>query len=139
MQQNGTNDREDYLREWADTMLDIWAEKLIAYDLIGSRLYKSLEHDLREQSGGDITKIEFTFNYYGIYVDKGTGKEFSIGNPGDLGFTPNRIPKPWYNIKFYYYTLKLAEKLAEIEGKEFIYIIKNVIEGRSYNGNIASK
>lgn len=130
MQTNGTNDREQYLIEWAKRMVEIWEEKILMYKVLDSgELYRSLNDHIIKNAGGNITVIEHFFNFYGIYVDKGTGKETSKGNSGDLGFTPNREAKPWFNIKFYYYTRVLAERMAKITGKEFTYIIKNVIEG----------
>jgi hypothetical protein len=130
MQTNGTNDKEEYIKVWAERMIVIWQEKLLAYKILDSHsLYNSLQQHIIHNSGGNIDVIEHFFNFYGIYVDKGTGKEVSKGNKGDLGFTPNRKPKPWFDAKFYYYTRVLAERMADITGKKVVYVIKNIIEG----------
>lgn len=130
MQTNGTDNREQYLKQWASRMVSIWEEKMIFLDTRDTgQLYNSLKAFIVSNAGGEITVIEHFFNYYGIYVDKGTGREFSRGNGGDIGITPNREPKQWFNPKFYYYTQRLAEKMAEISGEEFTYIMKNIIEG----------
>ncbi|SHE56540.1 hypothetical protein [Dysgonomonas macrotermitis] len=132
-QTNGTNDREEYLNAWAKTMTNIWIEKLVVYNVrdTGSLLNsvaENLAHNLVKNANGDIEIIEHFFNYYGIYVERGTGKEIPKGNDGDLGFTPKRKRKLWFNRKFYYYCMKLAEKMAEISGKEFTHVMQNIIE-----------
>lgn len=130
MQTNGTNDRALYLQEWTKMMVNIWEERILLLNVHDTgALYDSLKGFLIKNSGGDIIIIEHFFNFYGIYVDKGTGKEFYKGNAGDIGITPNRKAKLWFNPKFYYYTMKLAEKMAEISGKDFTYIMKKIIEG----------
>lgn len=134
MKTNGTSDREDYLNAWARTMTNIWMEKLAAYNVrdtgaLQISVADNLARALTKNAGGDIEVIEHFFNYYGIYVERGTGREIKKGNGGDLGFHPDRKKKPWFNKKFYYYCMKLAEKMAEISGKEATHIIQNVIEG----------
>lgn len=138
MPTNGTNDREEYLNAWSKTMTNIWLEKLSAYNVrdtgaLMNSVADNLAHNLIKNANGDIEVIEHFFNYYGIYVEKGTGREITKGNDGDLGFHPNRKRKPWFNSKFYYYCMKLAEKMAEISGKEFTHIIQNIIENEKTN------
>lgn len=124
------NDREAYLQSWSEVMVNIWMEKIAAYDIIDTgSLFRSIHADTIKNMGSFKEVIEHTFNEYGIFVDKGTGREFTKGNDGDLGFHPEREPRPWLNSKYYYYCMRLAEKLAEITGKDFIYIMKQVIEG----------
>lgn len=123
------SDRQAYLNAWSNVMVNIWREKIAAYKIYDTgSLYASV-HLLPMKSPGDIQIIEHTFNRYGIYVEKGTGREIAKGNKGDLGFTPDRIARPWFNKKFYYYCMKLAEKMAEISGKDFTHIMQQVIEG----------
>lgn len=124
------NDREQYLRSWSQVMVNIWVEKMAAYKIFDTgSLVESVKAFPIKEIGSFKEVIEHTFNMYGVYVEKGTGKEISKGNDGDLGFHPERKPRPWLNKKFYYYCMKLAEKMAEIEGKEFIHIMQQVIEG----------
>ena len=129
MSQNGTNDRDAYIKAWAHTMVNIWTEKILSYGAYDTGdLYESVR--LLPMTGEkDFKAIEHIFNRYGIYVDQGSGKEMKKGNSGDLGFTPEREPKPWFSGRYYYYVKKLAEKLAVINGRDFLYIMKKVIEG----------
>lgn len=123
-------DREKYLESWTQMMITIWQEKMMKYRINDTgALYDSLRAHIEKSTGGDVAKIEHFFNFYGIYVDRGTGREFSRDNGGDLGFTPTRESRPWFNPQFYYFTMRLAEKMAEFSGEEYVYIIKKVIEG----------
>jgi hypothetical protein len=121
------SEQDEYIRSWAKMMVNIWVEKMIQYRAIDSgHLLQSVR--LLPVSANKIEVINFLFTEYGIYVDKGTGKEVRRGNSGDLGFTPKRKPKPWFDKKFYYYTHKLAERLAEISGMRQTQIIKEILE-----------
>lgn len=127
---NDKQSREEYLNAWSKMLVNIWREKLIAFQInrTGS-LMKSTLALPPVRNATDIAVLEHTFNLYGIYVDKGTGREFRKGNGGDLGFTPKRKPKPWFSRKYYYATHRLAERLAEIEGRKGAMIIADVING----------
>lgn len=130
--QSGTSEIDNYVKEWASMMINIWQEKMLFLNLQNAdsdSLFQSLQQHIITSGMGTAVITHF-FNFYGIYVDKGTGKEIAKGNSGDLGFTPERQPKPWFNKKFYYYTRKLAERIAEINQQDAAYIIKNVIEGK---------
>ncbi|MDR2913432.1 MAG: hypothetical protein LBV74_01120 [Tannerella sp.] len=125
--QNKPADQDDYIREWAKMMVNIWVEKIIQYKAISSGdLMGSVQ--LLPISANKIDVVKFLFKEYGVYVDRGTGKGIKIGNSGDLGFTPTRKAKPWFDKKFYYYTHKLAERLSEITGIQQTQIIKEVLE-----------
>jgi hypothetical protein len=104
---------------WADITLKLFKRKIQDYDVWDTGdLFDSLAHHVVSQANGDVSRIEFFFNYYGRFVDQGTGKEIYVGNQGDLGFSPERKPKKWYSRIFYGRMLDLVRLVAEKYGKE---------------------
>lgn len=105
---------------WANIVLEIWMEGLMKHKVLNTgALWHSLLQHVVAQADGSTARIDFFFLYYGIYVDIGTGKEFSRGNSGNIGtsktggYRPRRIPKPWYSKAFYGQTKRLAEIISE--------------------------
>jgi len=128
---NPNQDREAYLEAWTKMMISIWQERILM--LIGpgnsGALYHSLLPDLVKQSNGDIAKISHFFNYYGVYVADGVGVGFFHGNKGDIGKQTTRKQKDWLFKKYAGSIHKLCEKMADLEGEEFAYIISKVLKG----------
>lgn len=127
-----SQDTNRYLEAWADQMLFIWMEKIYKYDinlsysLVQSLVLESLEKD----TTGTIRRIEFSFLEYGLYVDRGTGREIPRGNSGDIGFTPKRQPRPWYSKKLYASLMNLLQDLPTITGEETITMFRRVIQSK---------
>lgn len=121
-------DNDKWLDGWGQMLVDIWREKigrLRIYDT--GNLYNSVA--LMNFVVGDATyHADFTFPAYGIYVDKGTGREFSRGNGGDLGFTPTREPQRWYSPKFYASFMRLKEFMEYQYGDTALTLIKEALE-----------
>ncbi len=67
--------RAKVLHRWAANVIRRW-EKEIEYQGITDpdRLIKSLHYKIYNASGGDMTKIIFTMENYGRYIDVGVGK-----------------------------------------------------------------
>ncbi len=109
---------------WAKIVLDIWKDRMMKYNVRQSgALFSSLQQHVLKHAGDDVSKIDFFFNYYGIYVDMGVGREFNIGNSGDVGkdkgmLHPRRVAKPWYATAFYGQVKRLSEILEEKYGRE---------------------
>jgi len=58
---------------WADIVLNIWRNKITDLKLWDTgELYNSLRYELYRNAGGDVEKIEFAYNYYGNFTDRGT-------------------------------------------------------------------
>lgn len=119
---------DKWLDGWGQMLVDIWREKigrLRVYDT--GNLYNSVV--LMNFVVGDATyHADFTFPVYGIYVDKGTGREISRGNSGDLGFTPTRMPQPWYSPKFYASFMRLKEFMEVSYSNEALILIRESLE-----------
>jgi len=107
---------------WANIVEQIWADKMIKLNIHDSyALGDSLIHKISE-NGGMPTSIEFSFNYYGKFVDMGVGKGTKIGDVAE-NKTSRRLEgkqtgnrrraKPWYASTMYAERMKLIEILAE--------------------------
>ncbi|WP_372772094.1 hypothetical protein [Mangrovibacterium sp.] len=95
---------------WAEIVIDKW-ETMIARLHIGhsGNLINSFTHHVITQSGGNPELIEFTFEYYGKFVDMGVGRGVTIG---EVEFSDRRR-KPWYSKTFFSQVKKLGEILGE--------------------------
>lgn len=112
---------------WADIVTKQWRGAINKLNIHSTgALYESIAYDV---IGGDYPQfVRFSFNYYGIHVNFGHGKEISVGNRGDLGFTPERKPKYWYTPVIYRETAKLSEILANKFGENAAGLIVDRIQ-----------
>ncbi len=111
MPTSGFNNSET-VAAWADIVLKIWKEKLTELQVYESgELHSSLLSTLLSSSGDNVSRIDFSFKLYGIFVDMGVGREIFVGNPGDVPTIRKR--KIWYSRIFYREVMKLREILAE--------------------------
>lgn len=134
-------EREQYLDRWSEFMVKYWIERMDA-EMVGTSerpdgsirhstgaLRRSFSLSLLKQSGSNTAKIDHMFNHYGMYLDggvfpgrKGSGGENRVSNP-------NRIPKPWRSLKYWYSQRRLQEKMVELTGIDYLksisYILRN--------------
>lgn len=113
--------------EWANICIERWIIKMgqLRINDTGT-LMNSFRHHVEHDANGDVAKIKVTFLMYGWYVDAGVGAGFKRGNGGDLGFTPKRKPRHWYNKIFWNSFRKLVHLLAEKYAKKSVYILKSI-------------
>lgn len=129
-------EKNRYLDEWAALMITYWKEQMDA-EMVGvssgrdgrprfstGDLRRSFSISVLKQSGGDVAKIDHMFNEYGMYLDGGVF-------PGELGSggqnyisNPNRTPKPWRSLKYWYSQKRLHEKMIELTGSSYLQAIK---------------
>lgn len=123
--------QKDTLDAWADIVLDIWKDRMMDFNVRNTgALWESLLQHVNFQASGDSNKIDFFFNYYGIYVDMGVGGEFKAGNTGEVminGESAKRRAKPWYSKVFYSQVKRLGEILAEKYGEETAKMLVGII------------
>lgn len=104
------------LEAWANITLNIFYASMDEYGW-GSdpgHLRDSLRYFVDMQANGDKGKINFFFNQYGRYVDAGVGKEYHIGNSGDvIGIMAQREAKPWFYTQWWREEQRLKEILGE--------------------------
>ena len=74
----------------------------------------------------DITLKE-AFNTYGLFVDYGTGRNTSRGNPGDIGRANGRHLKRWFSRKYFASVMNIQEFYADSLGQEFCRAISNAL------------
>lgn len=125
---NKDRDMRAYMEAWAEMMIHIWRDK-IRKQRIGctDKLYMSFRHEVITSAGGDVTKIQHMFKYYGVYVDMGVGKGVKFDDQAD-GFAGNRKAKRWWLDKYEISEKVLRYKLLEIYGEKFRGSVTAVLE-----------
>lgn len=132
-------EREQYLDAWTELMIKFWTEQMDAQNVgVSERsdgtpryssgaLRSSFSMSLLKQSGGNTAKIDHMFNHYGMYLDggvfpgrKGSGGENRVSNP-------NRVPKPWRSLKYWYSQRRLQEKMVELTGIDYLKTISSIL------------
>ena len=138
--------RAKYVEAWNTTMTDIWKERIIRHGVFESprRRSRSSEPHLLDSLHyfpvkHDDTYMEltmhFTFPEYGIFQDRGTGREKYKGNPGDIDdFTKSgekrkfRDRRPWFSVKWYASCMNIKEFMARSIGDQFVGIVSAALE-----------
>jgi hypothetical protein len=102
-------DQTQTIQAWADYVIERWELEIIRLGINSTgQLLKSFTSTIITQSGGNVEKIIFAYEYYGKFVDMGVGRGVKIGNPNS-----SRAPKAWYNKTFFGQVKKLGEILQE--------------------------
>lgn len=113
----------------------MWEERIRALKIWDTGiLYHSFINHVMTNSGGDVSKIDFLFKQYGIYVDMGVGRETFRGNEGDIStgvyynertrsMRLKREPKPWYSKVFFREVVKLREYMMQEYAYEDVTLI----------------
>ena len=85
-----------YAEGWMNMMVTIWQEKMQEYEVYDTgTLMKSFQMELSKWADdSDKGSIVHKFLQYGIYVERGHGREISIGNGGDIGQSPKGYRNP---------------------------------------------
>jgi len=124
---------------WADITIQNWHNNLRKQG-IGStgELFNSFAKHLVQESGGNVALVEFTFKYYGKFVDMGVGKGIRLSEVGEVRKTRRelgkrkgalRSPKKWYSKELYVQVNRLKELLAVKYGQQMTSEIMEVMSG----------
>lgn len=126
--QEAIQQRENFVRAWNETMIDIWKEHIYKLKVIDTgRLYASpMELPIRADGRFYDIDISQSFLEYGIWQDLGTGRETPIGNPGDIGRPKKREKRRWYSRKYYSSVMNLRDFYADNIGHEFLGMFANL-------------
>ena len=109
----GKPNANDTIAAWADVVIKMWRDRITELPVMDTRqLYESFVMHVTRQAGGDLSKIEWMFNQYGIYQNYGKGS----------GQT-NREKKVWYSATFFREVMKLNEYLAFWYGQQSKLIV----------------
>ncbi|MDA3867019.1 MAG: hypothetical protein PF489_09780 [Salinivirgaceae bacterium] len=116
---------EQDIQQWAEYVIERWEQQIIRLGISSSgQLISSFQNFVITQSGGNVTLIEFIFEYYGKFVDMGVGRGVTME---EVSYS-NRKPKPWYNKVFFSQVKKLGELLSEKYANEAKFeIVNNVV------------
>lgn len=113
-------------KAWADITIQDFENKIDALGINDTfALQESFESHVFMAAGGDISKIEFMYNFYGKYIELAVGKGVSFR---DVGITSRgRKKRLWYTPVFFRHVKRLGEILAEKYGRKAqIAIIENI-------------
>lgn len=103
MPTNGTPDLNETVKAWADIVLNKWRDKITEFQIYDTGgLYNSLKYQLYYGAGNDPEKIEFSYNFYGIFTDRGT---------------KTMEKRQWYSKVYYAQIMRLKEILSEKFGQ----------------------
>ncbi len=125
-------DARQYAEGWMNMMVTIWQEKMQEYEVYDTgTLMMSFQMELSKWADdSDKGSIVHKFLQYGVYVERGHGREISVGNNGDIGQSPKRMPKPWLTKKYLYSIFRLGDHFAVNYGQQFCRIIKDTLEAQ---------
>lgn len=131
--------RRKYVEAFNENMIKIWKERVVLLQVIDTgALYSSIV-PLKFTENADASDVSFDwgFNEYGIYQDRGTGREVAIGNPGDIGRPKVREVRKWMSSAFYSSTMNIKEFLADSLGFEAMGIFGNILGAKPVAGSIS--
>ncbi len=116
----------------------MWREKISllgVYDT-GALYYSVMATECL--SNPDYTEVTLSqrFNTYGIFVDRGTGRNTPRGNPGDIGRDNTRRRRKWFSTKYYASVHNIQEFYAENLGRQFCNTVAGALDRTSLNRQI---
>lgn len=130
---------------WAEIVIKEWISRANALEVNFSDPSSTdrFKHFITTQANGDPQKIEFTYNFYLMFVNWGVGRGVTIGerdtyilagkkakyNKGE-----GRRPKPWYDDVFPKQLTILGHLLAEKYGHRTVALVKTAIESEYTDG-----
>lgn len=121
--------REKYAEGFNSTMIDIWRERIALLGVVDTgALYRSVaKYSIR--ADGTFSELRFMFGFfeYGLFQDRGTGREVPRGNPGDIGRPKVREARPWFSKKYYSSISRLRDFMAESLGQQVVGIITDAL------------
>lgn len=142
---NGKNDdnaleqRRKYVQAFNATMIRIWKERIQLLGVIDTGQLLSSLNGLQVVENSEGKFLDFSlsqeFREYGIWQDKGVGKETYRGNDGDIGRDKVRKARPWFSPKYYASVLNLRDFIADNIGLNALNIIANAIDDNGIKQN----
>lgn len=123
--------QQQTVEQWAKYVIERWQLEIIRLGINSSgNLLKSFTSEVITQSGGNVDKVIFAFEYYGKFVDMGVGRGVHYAEVSDSG----RKPKQWYNKTFYGQVKRLAEIMKEKYQIEAAAIVVDTISAPTSPG-----
>lgn len=128
--ESSLEERRKYVNSFNTNMVKIWKEQILKLDIVDTgHLFYSVRM-AKSVISGKVTEIALSWNAleYGVYQDRGTGREVPKGNPGDIGRGKVREERPWLSKKFYSSYMNIRDFFAQNLGKEFCAAVANVLQ-----------
>lgn len=117
---------------FAKIVIERWEQKIMRLNVIQSgKLVNSFASFVGTQANGNVNFIQFTFEYYGKFVDMGVGRGVK---KEEVEFS-NRKPKQWYSKIFFSQVLKLKEIMVEKYQQKGVFSILANIEAFDMEAN----
>lgn len=114
--------RDETIQAWAEIAIKEWIQKISSLGIGHTdQLVDSLAHTAYTNSGGDISRVVFLFNYYGKFVEMGVGRAIPYDWAGSSSV--QRTPKPWYTRTFRAEVHRLRELLQEKYANDYKRVI----------------
>lgn len=132
-EQASVETRRKYVMAFNQTMIQIWQEKITLLGVIDTGRLLNSFMAVRCDADGKFTEIYLaqSFVEYGLYQDRGTGKETARGNEGYYeGRDTEREVRPWFRKAFYRSFMNLRDFMEDSLGKEFEGIITDALNKR---------
>lgn len=84
---------------WLTILIQKFQDKVEKLGITDTRDFvNSFMGEVIANAGGDISRIELAFNYYGKFPDMGVGKGITLADVGKKGI---RKPRRWFNPVFW--------------------------------------
>lgn len=121
--------RRQYAEAFDYTMIRIWRDRLRKLRVKRSgELYDSVARNFRMIADSEATSLRFAFGFrlYGIFVERGTGRETFRGNNGDIGRPKVRRARPWMSRKYMRSVLNIRDFMAESLAMEAVNVVGSI-------------
>lgn len=124
------DERRKFVTAFNTTMVKIWKERITLLGVIDTKTLLNSVVGVRCNADGQFLEIDLSqsFRTYGLWQDRGVGKEVYRGNPGDIGRDKKRKAKPWFYPGYYSSVMNLKEFLADSVGEEFLGVVSSVFD-----------
>jgi hypothetical protein len=117
------------ITDWAARVLDIWGAKMAQLGISNASQHaSSLMYTAMAAAGGDISKIEFMFEYILKFTDMGVGRGVTFAGRSQSG--TRRLQKQWFNKTFMLEVKKLSNILARYYAHSGILYVKETINDK---------
>lgn len=135
MRNNGTTSddpgrsRRAFIDAYNTTQVNIWKDRIRILGVIRTgRLLRSVAPvSLIHDADYLDFSLKQSFQYYGIWVNFGVGREMKAGQRLPEGSHPRRRAKRWFDRSHFRSVANLRDFMAQNLGREFVAIISNAL------------
>ncbi|HMT28923.1 MAG TPA: hypothetical protein PKD91_06570 [Bacteroidia bacterium] len=136
---------DEVITEWLAIAVERFQQSIKEKKIgVTKSLFNSFITNILSSSGGNISRVEIQFLFYGRYIDMGVGRGFPIGGrrtnkdfdrfrskDGRLK-QMGRKPKKWYSKTRAYEVGQLTRLLAEQYGMQTAKSVETALDGEKF-------